>query len=224
MPLKYFYYSFFLLTVAGACNNATERTQATTISAAGKIINPAEEYTVEKSIWYFPAKSFVEYRDSTKADSMTLNWYSGALSTLKEPVLYDKTSRNKIFRFTCLRSFDAPFAIRVEKPASRPAKLVLKIADGTHGDQPKKLMVNTTKELSDAEWEQVEELAKASGFWQMPIRIADFGCDGSEWIVEGICKGKYHVVNRWSPRTESGYRSLCLKLAELSGVKFENVN
>ena len=25
------------------------------------------------------------------------------------------------------------------------------------------------------------------------------GCDGSQWIIEGIKKGKYHVVDRWSP-------------------------
>lgn len=155
---------------------------------------------------------------------MTLNWYSGDLRILKEPVLYTEASRGEVFRFTCLRSFDAPFAIRVEKSVAGPAKLVLKIADGTHGDEPRKLVVNTTKELTSAQWEQVEIAAKASEFWQMPARIMDFGCDGSEWIMEGRSQNNYHVVNRWSPKAASNYRALCLKLVELSGVKFKNVN
>lgn len=224
MLLKYCCYAtWLLLAVESSCNSATERTHATVI-AAGKIRNPAEEYTTKKGVWYFPAKTFVEYRDSTKADSMTLNWYSGALRILKEPILYTEASRSEAFRFTCLRSFDAPFAIRVEKSAAGPAKLVLKIADGTHGDEPRKLVVNTTKELSSAQWEQLDRAAKASEFWQMPTRITDFGCDGSEWIMEGKSQGNYHVVNRWSPKTDSNYRALCLKLVELSGVKFKNVN
>jgi hypothetical protein len=224
MLLKYCHYFLLLLLLGGiSCNDSTERNQAVTVTSANRIRNPAEEYEVRKDIWYFPPKTFVKYRDSTKVDSMEMNWYSSTLRILKEPVLYDETNKGEVFRFTCLRSHDAPFSIRVEKPVSGPAKLILKIANEPHGSQVEKLLINTTEELRPVQWEQIKNSAQTSDFWQMPVQIPRFGFDGSEWLLEGMSQGKYHVVNRWSPK-QNEFHALCLELVGLSGVKFKNVD
>jgi hypothetical protein len=36
-------------------------------------------------------------------------------------------------------------------------------------------------------------------FWTMPTDSPRYGKDGSQWILEGVNDGKYHLVARWSP-------------------------
>ena len=38
------------------------------------------------------------------------------------------------------------------------------------------------------------------------------GTDGSQWIIEGVKKGQYHVVDRWMPK-DGMVRELGLLLA-----------
>jgi hypothetical protein len=45
-------------------------------------------------------------------------------------------------------------------------------------------------------------LAKAD-FWNMQPDEPSRGLDGAEWILEGVRDGKYHMVVRWCPATES---------------------
>jgi hypothetical protein len=38
-------------------------------------------------------------------------------------------------------------------------------------------------------------------FWEAPNPVNDQrGTDGSQWIIEGVKAGQYHVVDRWSPK------------------------
>lgn len=48
-------------------------------------------------------------------------------------------------------------------------------------------------------------------FFEMPARregIDEFGMDGANWVLEGIQKGNYHSVTRWTPQHESRKRGL----------------
>ncbi len=46
--------------------------------------------------------------------------------------------------------------------------------------------------------------------------------DGSQWVLEGVRDGRYHVVDRWSP--ESGlYRETCLILLRFSEIGVDNI-
>ena len=38
-------------------------------------------------------------------------------------------------------------------------------------------------------------------FWKLPNPVQDqTGTDGSQWVIEGVNKGRYHVVDRWTPQ------------------------
>lgn len=42
-----------------------------------------------------------------------------------------------------------------------------------------------------------------------------YGHDGSKWIIDGIQKGKYNVVDRWTPRN-SVYQELGMFLFNIT--------
>jgi hypothetical protein len=58
------------------------------------------------------------------------------------------------------------------------------------------------------------ELLNKAQFWTAPTeQEADgVGCDGAQWIMEGVKTSQYHVVDRWSPK-EGPYRKAALFLA-----------
>ncbi len=61
------------------------------------------------------------------------------------------------------------------------------------------------------------------GFWILPTSNQSTpGLDGAQWILEGVNVGKYHVVNRWSPK-DGQSRQLMLDLVALSGITVESV-
>jgi len=139
---------------------------------------------------------------------------------MKEPVLYDKVEGTETYRFTCLRTFHAPFAIRVSKQGQAPANLMVKISDGAGGYSSENLVSTSAKQISDEEWAQITEALNKNDFWNMPTQKISSGSDGSEWIVEGVKNGKYHVVDRWTPQKGTDYRLIGEKLIEVSGTKF----
>jgi hypothetical protein len=50
-------------------------------------------------------------------------------------------------------------------------------------------------------------------FWSLPSHVNDqTGTDGSQWIVEGVNEGKYHIADRWSP-DKGPVRELSVNLA-----------
>jgi hypothetical protein len=72
-----------------------------------------------------------------------------------------------------------------------------------------------TKE--QAEWflGKIEE----SKFWELPSIQETLGLDGSQWIIEGIKNGSYHLVDRWSPK-DGEVRAIGLAIMKaLAGLK-----
>jgi hypothetical protein len=70
----------------------------------------------------------------------------------------------------------------------------------------------------------LEKAVATCQFWNLPTGIKDFGgLDGSEWIVEIISKGKYHMVKRWSPSdsTLAGFSQIGKFLIDISPITEE---
>jgi hypothetical protein len=179
----------------------------------------AEIYLLNKKAYHFPLTAFVEYDDSSKPDTFRLAWYSGMLRALKEPALFEDYEDTEVYRFTCLRSFHAPFAIRVEKQQYGGGKLTLKISDGAGGYTSSNLVTNASKVISKAQWESIMLALEKSNFWELPTYQDDSGCDGSRWIFEGVKNGRYHVVDRWTPKKTSDYHALGAMLISLSEAR-----
>jgi hypothetical protein len=59
-------------------------------------------------------------------------------------------------------------------------------------------------------------------FWNMTPNELPRGLDGANWIIEGAKKGKYHIVDRWSPE-DGPFREAALYLINLSKLKIDKI-
>lgn len=147
-------------------------------------------------------------------------WFSEQLTALNEPVIFNNRLANndETYRFTWLRSFHHPIAVRVEK---RDQKYMLywKMCDGAGGYKPGKLILNKSKTLSKQQWDSFGELLKKVNFWNVATKNAIPGNDGAQWILEGMHGESYRVVNRWSPDAKDDYYKCCDYLLDLTGIK-----
>jgi len=149
----------------------------------------------------FP-KSSLELKGSFKSQ-----WYSSQLRALEEPSLYSlsKSPSAESYRFLWLRTFHHPIAIRLDPNSDGTSTLLVKVASGAAGFRPGVLSEQRSQVVS----KRVSELH----FWDSPNPVNDQrGTDGSQWIIEGVKAGRYHVVDRWMP-SKGVVRELGLVLA-----------
>ena len=80
--------------------------------------------------------------------------------------------------------------------------LTTKMATGAGGYCPGILEEEESLPLSRAEIAPFLAQVDKLGFWSAPThqQNEELGCDGSQWIIEGVKRGNYHVVDRWSPK------------------------
>jgi len=99
-----------------------------------------------------------------------------------------------------LRTFHHPMAIRVEVQSDGTSRLITKMASGAGGNDPGKLIQNDSATLTKEQTELFLRTIEEKGFWKLPSRDdSRMGCDGAQWIIEGIKNGTYHFVDRWTP-------------------------
>jgi hypothetical protein len=145
---------------------------------------------------YFPSGTFGD-------DQFRVNWYSKALKSLREPSLYEpeRIEGTQSYRFLWLRSFHHPVSVRLDIKADGTALLTTRITSGAGGYDPGKLIQNRTRTISKERTDWFLNRIDESNFWKLPTveKMDAEGLDGAQWIIEGTKKGKYHVVDRWSP-------------------------
>lgn len=151
-------------------------------------------------------------------EQFTVEWYSKHLTAMEEPSLASPGSGQEGYRFLWLPSFQNSVAVRVWRSGNE-ALMSVKRLDGAGGYEPGELVVNRVRPLSAREWDEFERLLGLACYWKLPTK-ARGGLDGSRWILEGAKEGRYHVVDRWSPRGGS-YREACLYLLKISEVSGE---
>ncbi|WP_035356623.1 hypothetical protein [Edaphobacter aggregans] len=157
----------------------------------------------------FP-KSSLDLKGSLKSQ-----WYSSQLRALEEPSLYSlsKSTSAESYRFLWLRTFHHPIAIRLDPNPDGTSTVIVKVASGAAGFRPGVLSEQrsqlVSKEQTQAFLKRVSELR----FWDASNPVNDQrGTDGSQWIIEGVRAGRYHVVDRWTP-TKGVVRELGMILA-----------
>ena len=166
---------------------------------------------------YFPKDSLDSGGNEFKSQ-----WYSRQLTALEEPSLFEmkKSLPSESYRFLWLRTFHHPVAIRLDPQPDGTSVLTTKVANGAGGYSPGVLIVNTSRTLSKGQTvaflSQVDKLR----FWSARNPVKDQGgTDGSQWILEGVKAGRYHVVDRWMPKAgvarELGWM-LAFQLASLN--------
>ncbi len=146
-----------------------------------------------------------------------MNWYSKQLIALKEPIIFSDTSKKEIYRFTWLRTFHNPIAIRIER-LGNDYTLYWKLCDGAGGYAPGKLIVDKQKIVDKNIWDAFIKLLDQINYWKLNTFEEFMGTDGAEWILEGKSLNRYQVVERWTPNHESKYFNCCDFLYKLTDL------
>jgi len=163
---------------------------------------------------YFPKNALA---DDSRSDQFKTYWYSHALKVLAEPSLLElaKNSSSESYRFLWLRTFHHPVAIRLDVRPDGTGALTKKVGSGSAGfPYTVRLVIeNVSRPLTREQTQGFLAMLIRLGFWSLPSHINDqTGTDGSQWVIEGVKEGKYHVVDRWSPDA-GAVRELGLSLA-----------
>jgi len=149
---------------------------------------------------YFPKATL---SDNPRSDQFSVDWYSRELKLLEEPSLFkqDNNPSSESYRFLWLRTFHHPIAIRLDLRPDGSSVLTTKVADGEAGflRSIKHLLENTSRPLPREQAKAFLAQIKRVSFWSITSPVNENGCDGAEWIIEGVQHGEYHVVHQWSP-------------------------
>jgi hypothetical protein len=172
--------------------------------------------TEQRKESYFPPAVFESRPDR---NAFIERWYSAHLLALEEEPLPPKTKDKKkeIYRFTCLRTFHNPFSIRIDVVEEGKGILVRKLTSGKGGYDPGSLKEIQSMDLSSAAIEILQDLIDKISFWNLPTTKRVVGLDGSQWIVEAVRNGRYHVVDRFTPVPGTDMRTLGECFLSLAG-------
>jgi hypothetical protein len=151
---------------------------------------------------FFPSGVFGE---TPQLDRGTSKWYSSQLRALNETSLWalSKMESSQSYRFLWLRTWDHPVSIRFDANNDGTGRLITKMSSGTGGYDPGKLVLDHTRQLTKDQVARLLLNIETAEFWGLPTNEATSGKDGARWIIEGVRQGRYHIVDRWSPRSGS---------------------
>jgi len=178
-------------------------------------------FKTDSNMFYFPLESLKDTSIYIGHDTFTDTWYSHHLYAMREPVIFTDKSQNEIYRFTWLRTFHNPIAIRIEKH-NDSYTLYWKLCNGAGGYQPGRLTVSKQLTIDKSTWSEFIKLLNQIDFWNLKTNEKIFGCDGSQWILEGKLLEQYHVVDRWTPDENSKFYHCCDFLIKLTDLKIKN--
>jgi hypothetical protein len=158
-----------------------------------------------------------------------LAWFGTDLKSLQEKSMYppsDKTIES--YRVLSLPSFHDRTCVRIERDGNK-YRLTLKRLQGPGNAEALLLKQSTasevlkedkTKDISEGEWNKLLGLIEKSKFWSLKSHDDRIGLDGTTWVIEGARAGKYHMVERWSPK-DGPIFELGNYIQKLAGTNFE---
>lgn len=142
-----------------------------------------------KDWWIFPVGTI---------DAFCQDWYSKHLVAAKEAKIHGDT-KSTHYRFTWLRTFDAPFIFHIEEHPADGFKITTTKLTGKGGYEPGNIEFKRTEKLNENQISELRNLLSSIKFWELSVQDPDGGgLDGAQWIIEVVDGHKYHVVDRWS--------------------------
>jgi hypothetical protein len=128
------------------------------------------------------------------------------LKLFKEAPLKSLTKNKalEVYRITIYRSFYSPmmFTLSIDEGAGwlQVQKARLEVEAEEVGLWPTKVIRNSRFKLNRGEVKSILSLLSAADFWKLPSDdLRPGGLDGSEWRVEGVKRGRYHITVRSNP-------------------------
>ena len=89
------------------------------------------------------------------------------------------------------------------------------------GYEPGQLVYNEAFPVVPDEVETFLQRLTEFSFWSASAENR-IGLDGANWIMEGVCDGKYQLVERWSP-DNGAFREAALLLVALAHITVQNI-
>jgi hypothetical protein len=135
-------------------------------------------------------------------------YFAPYLRKMEEPSLYAMRNDTNltVYRFLYLRSFHDPISIRVQ-PQGEHAIIKIARLKGPRLPEAKKLP-DMTLSTNKAIITNLAKILEESGFWRAPSGEEPMGVDGAFWVLEALDRGRYHVMDRWSPDEDLERRKL----------------
>ncbi|MER2560799.1 MAG: hypothetical protein ABTQ32_08775 [Myxococcaceae bacterium] len=164
--------------------------------------------TLAQSATYFPVD------EKRGVSSFEEEWYGKALKALDEKPLHTDADATKgtVYRLTILPTWGNPVTVRLTVLEGK-ATIEGKRLDGQGGYEPGKLVEKGLTPVSAETLATFEKLFAKVNFEKQTTRDPTRGLDGSQYILERVTEGKYHVVVRWSPDSDPQKRGLSAFLA-----------
>lgn len=165
--------------------------------------------------FYFPAPDEEELMPS---ELFELAWFAHFLEAMDEPSL--SCRGGDAVRFTWLRTFHHPVAVRVEWGGDDGARLTAVELGGAGGYEPGAVVRRLERVLSAEEEGELARVLQREDLFGMDPPSEESGLDGAAWILEGRRGGRYRVMQEWSP--DAGpVRRMGLALLSLTGWEIE---
>lgn len=215
---KHRYLIYILLLVILASCQSQSGNDSSQNSAKYSLLIDSALIPTDSTQFYFPLDVFKDTSIFVRRDTFVDSWYSKHLFAMKEPILFADKSQSETYRFTWLRTFHNPIAIRIEKRGNS-YMLYWKLCDGAGGYQPGQLIIDQRKEIDKATWNEFQNGLAQIDFWNMQTNETEIsGTDGARWILEGKKDQQYQVLDRWSPSEKSKYYQVCYFLIGLTDL------
>src|SRR5690606_29405067 len=182
---------------------------------------------------YFPPSYFANLGEKWECDFTkdylfkiesaigTAEWLEFQLRDLEEDCLFNKKVEptTTIYRFTWLRSFHHPIAIRIEKRENE-ITIFWKVGKGAGGYEPEGLKKSRKKKLSLNEWKKFEKLVRESKFDSLPNYNYVLMTDGATWTLEKKDYDSFKAHDTNLPSKE--FKETCLYLLNLTNIKIKD--
>ncbi len=152
-----------------------------------------------------------------------VNWYSKYLIAAGELPLLSQLKlpgRSNAYRFIWLRSFHKPVIIHILQAEDGSLVMTATRLSGESGSKPGVIERRVRRQLNTVEQRRFQAALAATKRLRLPAVTCRRGYDGANWIIEGVDKGRYRFVERWSPKCGS-IRDLGLLMLSYSGFALE---
>ena len=149
--------------------------------------------------------------------------YTLFLRALHEPSLFELASRDphaEAYRLLWLRDSDRPASIRLAIKPGGTGWFYRRMTGGTGSTQPTGLHESGMSWSWKSRTASFVKIVDDSGFWieadqppgsQSPCR--------SHWILEGVRRGQYRVIDRCSPPEDDPVRVIGLRAMRLANLR-----
>ncbi len=178
-----------------------------------------------------PTRFPIDERGTRGVSSLENQWFGKILDRLREPSLFSTERKEAtVYRFTLVPTWGNPISVRLTV-TDGVGEIAAKRLDGEGGYEPGHLAEQGAAKLTKEATNEFTALFGKTHFSKLETRDKDGGKDGSEWILEAVKGGKYHVVVRWCPteydpekRGTVEFAKVCKWLFQKSPLKADATN